>query len=333
MNIIEPIKDIANSTELAQTLATEKNMFANVGCAKELNEEPAPAKYLVDGLIEEELVAVLTGMGAVGKSLLSMQLAGCVATGLPFLGRPVQEGPVLYLSIEERRRKFHQRLHQMMYGLLDIHLKNGGERETFQLIREKLAYYLTNKTLEDIPTALTLKENMKFTKHLARFREIVKPKLIVLDPLVYFLDDENDNGEAKEAYNYLLRELAVDGTTVLLNHHVGKAAMNGVGSSQASPRGASHIVLGAKFAANIEKSDSCRKLVITKDNYRDESAPGEINLDLKGSALINDSRRPLGWYWHDEVEVIEAARKKREEADKKCNYGYGLNEVPDPFSA
>ncbi|MEQ9434716.1 AAA family ATPase [Hyphomonas sp.] len=58
------------------------------------------AKWLVEGVIAEGELTMLFGESGVGKSFASLDLALCVASGQPSLGRDVVQGPVVYLPSE-----------------------------------------------------------------------------------------------------------------------------------------------------------------------------------------------------------------------------------------
>jgi archaellum biogenesis ATPase FlaH len=56
--------------------------------------------FLIGGLIPRRTISIVAGDSGIGKSPLLYQAAICVAAGVPFLGRPVTQGPVLYLDFE-----------------------------------------------------------------------------------------------------------------------------------------------------------------------------------------------------------------------------------------
>lgn len=57
-------------------------------------------KWLVDGMIAEGELTMFFGESGIGKSFASLDLALCIATGQPWHGREVSQGPVLYLPSE-----------------------------------------------------------------------------------------------------------------------------------------------------------------------------------------------------------------------------------------
>ncbi len=60
----------------------------------------ASQKPLIDGVIAEGELTMFFGESGIGKSFAALDLALCVATGLPWLGRNVAQGSVLYLPSE-----------------------------------------------------------------------------------------------------------------------------------------------------------------------------------------------------------------------------------------
>jgi hypothetical protein len=62
--------------------------------------EVKPASWIVNGLIENGSFCSLYGDSGAGKSFLAIELAACIATGTPFHGIPVKQGPVIYLAGE-----------------------------------------------------------------------------------------------------------------------------------------------------------------------------------------------------------------------------------------
>lgn len=59
-----------------------------------------PPDYLIDDLIETGTLGVIFGAPSAWKSFASVHIAACIATGTPFFGHAVQQGPVIYLAGE-----------------------------------------------------------------------------------------------------------------------------------------------------------------------------------------------------------------------------------------
>lgn len=56
--------------------------------------------FLIGGLIPQRSLSIVVGDSGLGKSPLLYQAAICVTAGIPFLGRPVSRGRVLYVDFE-----------------------------------------------------------------------------------------------------------------------------------------------------------------------------------------------------------------------------------------
>ncbi len=67
---------------------------------KELLANPAPLRWLIHGLIEDNTLSMLFGPPASAKSFVSLSMAASVATGTPWYGHPVRQGGVAYLAGE-----------------------------------------------------------------------------------------------------------------------------------------------------------------------------------------------------------------------------------------
>src|SRR5262249_7475506 len=75
---------------------------ASAGLALTYDDEltTAAPDWLVDRLLVAGSLGLLYGPPAAGKSLLALDWACSIATGEPWLGRPVRPGPVLYVAAE-----------------------------------------------------------------------------------------------------------------------------------------------------------------------------------------------------------------------------------------
>lgn len=91
----------------------------------ELIELPDP-RWLLDGLIPENGFVSIYGRSGDGKSFVALDMALCIATGTPWLGRyPVTRAPVIYIAAEGgrgiKRRVEAWRQHHGFDNLLGIY--------------------------------------------------------------------------------------------------------------------------------------------------------------------------------------------------------------------
>lgn len=72
-----------------------------------------PLRFVVQGLLPEGL-SMLASPPKYGKSWMMLDLGICVASGQPFLGRSTQSGRVLYLALEDSRRRLRERANRLL---------------------------------------------------------------------------------------------------------------------------------------------------------------------------------------------------------------------------
>jgi hypothetical protein len=68
--------------------------------ARELLAEPEPLRWLIKDYLQQETLSLLFGDPASGKSLLALDWAASLATGLPWRGHQAAPSPVVYLAGE-----------------------------------------------------------------------------------------------------------------------------------------------------------------------------------------------------------------------------------------
>ena len=150
--------------------------------------------FLVEGLLVEGGVTLLSGESGDGKSTFALALAGAVAQGLPFLGRVTQQRPVLYLDRENPLFVVKDRLCRLQIPEIPDQLKIWGTWWD--------GHYPPGP---DHPIVLAFAR-----KH--------KP-LIVFDSLIAFGDCDENSSQEMRAHMRLYRDLAALGATILIIHH------------------------------------------------------------------------------------------------------------------
>jgi hypothetical protein len=164
--------------------------------------------YLVDDILPEASVTMLTGESGHGKSSLVLAMVDAVSTGKPFLGRQTVCRPVLYIDRENPPSIVKERLFRMCIPETPNLTILGGWWPGHE------------------PPGPD-------TRWLRTYAHSVRP-LIVFDSLIAFAQcDENSNDEMRRHMG-LYRDLAYLGATVLVIHH--KSDKDG-----ANYRGASDI--------------------------------------------------------------------------------------------
>lgn len=158
-----------------------------------------PQLFLVADLIPAGQLVMLGGRGKAGKSWLVLQLIAAIDRGIPFLGKPTKRGKVLYLALEDGRRRLNQRPKLMNWQpspAVDI----GFRVDTFDHGGQGLA-------------------------HVRQAIAAGGYDLVVIDTLVKTLSgsaDENNNTEMGAICNELADMAHDSGACILIVHHTSK---------------------------------------------------------------------------------------------------------------
>jgi len=170
--------------------------------AAEALQAVPPMEWLVDGLVPAVGTALLYGDPGSKKTWSALHMAVSVAMGADWLGRPVEQGPVLILDEESGEHRMRRRLAQVMRGL---------------------------NAPADIPLAYVSLAGFKPAdpSDLAEIDGImaaVQPVLVVVDALADVLAGNENSVEDTMPLMQALRRLAEDHhCLVLLIHHSNKA--------------------------------------------------------------------------------------------------------------
>ena len=76
--------------------------------------DPSPRLFVLQDMIVAVKVCVLAGLGGVSKTMLAMQLAVCVALGLPYMNKSTLEGAVMLILGEEDAEEISRRFNAIV---------------------------------------------------------------------------------------------------------------------------------------------------------------------------------------------------------------------------
>jgi hypothetical protein len=161
-------------------------------------EQSAKTEYLIQGLTPRQALSLLVGDSGLGKSPLLYQAAACVASGIPFLGRAVQQGRVLYLDCEN--------------GIAQVNAIVERISSHLGLPSPPADLYLWN--YNDCSDPWQIEDLLKE----------IKASLVIVDPLTaIFPSIEENTAKATEAYQRLRTLMSEIGCAVIGVHHVRKS--------------------------------------------------------------------------------------------------------------
>jgi RecA-family ATPase len=190
---------------------------------KDLQNLPTPS-WLVDGMIPEDSFITLFGPPGATKSFWALDASLCIASGINFHGRPVEQGTVLYL-VGEGLRGVAWRVQAWLEAHPEV------DQETLQ------------KHFIIIPTTVRLLETHEQEMLRNTVEELDNLRLVVVDTWARALTggDENSAGDAGTAIEALEEIRRKHGNSSLVIHHTGNEGSRERGST--ALRGASDTSL------------------------------------------------------------------------------------------
>ena len=208
-------------------------------------------KWLVEGILTEESVAVMFGYPATGKSFIAIDLMYSIAYGVPWAGKPVEQGSVFYVVSEG-------------VGGLPVRFV-GWQSEKGATLKQSPSFYYIGKPQDftDPGVVVSITNGM--------LQAPIKAKLLVIDTYAdcFALTGKSENETSgTSAFFISLREIASKtGATVLVIHHTNKGKKEERGSS--AMRGMMDTMLFVSQKGNvIELSSSKQKNCKASDRLR-----------------------------------------------------------------
>ncbi len=160
-------------------------------------------KEIVAGVVHKGTKAVLVGSSKCGKSWALLQLAMCVAAGVPWLASNTAPGRVLYVNFEIIEAAFAERIRRVKQALLEDHGELDLDKFEIQTMRG---------------SAVTFSD---YIERLIRRLKGQDYSLIIIDPFYKGMVGRDENkASAVNPLCALLDKLAQEtGAAVVLAHH------------------------------------------------------------------------------------------------------------------
>ena len=224
--------------------------------ADDLIKNIGPPEFLIDKYFEKNTIGQIFGDYATYKTFVAISIACSVATGVPWMGHKVKQGPVFYL-LGEGRGGFGRRLAAWTkkYGVDDF----GGMLHCSQ----KPAQLTDEKSAKDVMYAMS-----RFADKLG------PPALIVIDTLNRNFGGGNENSTEDMTQFVANLDAYIKGSAnILILHHTGHANKE---------RGRGSIVLPAALDTGF-RIDSVRPLAcrMTCTKMKDAQEPATMNLTME----------------------------------------------------
>jgi len=232
---LESLTDLAHADSV-QVVRSSAEILAD--------RTPVPPD-VVAGVIPGDASVLFSGPGGDGKSYAMLDLGVCVARGTPWLGQAVSRTPVLVIDLENRQYRLRERLAATLRG----HSLGGDPPPV----------YIASGDDPDFELEYRL-DGDAVIEEIARLAQSVGAGLVILDSLVDFLGDveENSNPEMGRVASRL-RAIASRVGCVIAIHHTPK-------NNASTPRGATALRNGVDV--NILSSRDGNIVTIKQDKNR-----------------------------------------------------------------
>ena len=297
--------------------------------AATLKDKPVPPReWLVPDLVPQKTVTLFGGDGGTGKSLLALQLAIGAATGTGWLGRPVQQGGVIFISAEDDDDELHRRT--------DDILRSAGL--TYDDVPDLTMRSLAGEdALLAVETQVALIQSTLFEELDAR-AALENPVLIVIDTLAdVFPSNENDRAKVRQFVG-ILRGLALKRhcAVVLLAHPSPSGLNSGSGTSGSTAWNnsvRSRLYLSRVVQDDYEPDPDARLLATKKANYG--RIGGEIAMKWQAGVFVAEAtptgldRLAIG---AKAERVFLALLRSFAEQGRKVNHAGGPTYAPKVFA-
>lgn len=254
--------------------------------------------FVIDGYIEADSLDLIYGEPGCGKSFVAIDMACCVASGIPWHGHEVKKGLVIYIA-GEGQNGITKRFSAWC-------IKHGFDMDDLMVFRSRRA-----AQLYDMSVAIDVADSV---------RSIVDatgcdPAMIVIDTVARNMGgDENstqDMNQFIEHVDMLLRHPYK--AAVMLVHHSGKASP-GVARGSTALRGA----LDAEYF--VEQDGTSKVINMKNKKMKDGEVPPDKSFSINQIGLGKIGKKgEINGAYLDAVDIsglLNAAKEKREHLGK-----------------
>lgn len=249
--------------------------FKTISPIKWQDKHPPARDWLIEGVMLRKTVCLFAGAGALGKSILMLQLMTACAAGRPWLGMNVPRCRTFGMFCEDPEEEVWRRQEKVCtYYDLDYSDLEDVDFQTLSQMEETALYKVSGKPEVGKPTWLWA--NM--VQHVIN----IGAQLVVIDNVNAVFDGNENFKEHVRPFLHMLTKLAhdIDGGVILIQHpsqsgDVDRSAKSGSRAWYDTVRSQMIIEYPKEFGPDDEPSDE-RILRFGKQNYGKRGKPMRI---------------------------------------------------------
>ena len=278
--------DMSDALEFAQ--AVERGRAQNV--ADWLDTPDEADDYIVDGLFEAGENVAIVGSAKAGKSFLALQLAICIAAGVPFLAHAVpRPRRVLMANLEISARQYKRRTRAMV--------------EAFNIPREILAMnlFVENLKNEDITWSALRADALA-----------VGAEVLMIDPFYQIFKGDEIDQESVIAAIDEMKEIQKSGITLIMVYHAPKG-FNGDRNLRDMVSGSSILVRYPEALLGILCHADAKELRVF-DTVLRHPPIDEVTARFDGGVFVPDPTI---------APIVESAASRKRLAEMASRHGAG----------
>jgi RecA-family ATPase len=224
-------------------------------------------EWFIPDLIPMFNVTLLSGEGAIGKSIALLQLSVACVLGADWFGTLPQVGPVIYIAAEEDEDEIRRRLEAIA-----THPAYRSSREALRENLRVLCFAGTNALLA-APNRHELIEATPLFEQIKAEAVALKPKLIIIDPVADVFGGKEIDRAQTRMFCTLMRGLAIEAqSAVILSSHPSNAGIQTDTGLSGSTAWHNSVRARMYFKNVPDTTPGTRVLEIKKNNYGPVSA-------------------------------------------------------------
>jgi len=267
----------------------EADLDRRIVDAPQLAHDPEPQrKWIVEDVIPDETLTLVTGDGGIGKTTLILQLGVAMRIEGDWLGMRVRQGPVLFVSSEDDRKDVNLSLRSILKAQSKS-LAHCPELHVLSLADRDACLAVAGSKLAAIaPTTLF--------HAIERLVERLKPKLVIFDALADLFGGEENVRRHARGFIVLLKRLAfrMKLSVVLISHPSVSGMNSGSGLSGSTdwhngPRARLYFERPKDADGRTAFDDDLRTLTVKKVQYAREGTV--FRLRRKAGHFVYEGRQ------------------------------------------